>query len=196
LRFRYQLPEQIAGKTGTTQSQADGWFLGYTPDLVAGAWVGGEYPTVRFRTTTLGQGANMALPIYGKFFQKIRNAKHTRSYVETGFNPLTEEQYLAINCMPYLDEAPLPQDSTEQLDDWYKSLENIFDRIGKKPKPKKKIPLPKDRRHKSKKEMEREQKKSQSKEKDRIRKRNEKLKKKKERQKKLKKKLEELFGKN
>lgn len=194
LRFRYQLAEQIAGKTGTTQSQADGWFLGYTPDLVAGAWVGGEYPTVRFRTTTLGQGANMALPIYGKFMQKINQSKKTRHYVEAGFKPLSRNQYAALNCMPYLDEAPLPQDSTEQLDDWYKSLENIFDRIGNK---KNKSPRTSDTqtRPRSRDEVDRDRRQSQTQERDRIKKRNEKLKRKKERQRKLKKKLENLFGK-
>jgi penicillin-binding protein 1A len=55
----------MAGKTGTTQSHADGWFMGMTPDLVTGVWVGAQDPSVRFSTITNGQGANTALPIYG-----------------------------------------------------------------------------------------------------------------------------------
>lgn len=55
----------MAGKTGTTQSHADGWFMGMTPDLVTGVWVGAEDPSVRFSTIANGQGANTALPIYG-----------------------------------------------------------------------------------------------------------------------------------
>jgi len=55
----------MAGKTGTTQGHSDGWFMGMTPDLVTGVWVGAEDPAVRFSTITNGQGANTALPIYG-----------------------------------------------------------------------------------------------------------------------------------
>ena len=71
LRFRYGLTNPIAGKTGTTQNQSDGWFLGITPDLAAGVWVGAEDRGIRFRTITLGQGANTALPIWALFMQRI-----------------------------------------------------------------------------------------------------------------------------
>lgn len=71
LRFRYGLKTEIAGKTGTTQNNADGWFMGLTPDLVAGAWTGGEERSIHFNSTNEGQGASMALPIWGKFFQKV-----------------------------------------------------------------------------------------------------------------------------
>ena len=71
LRYTYGLKNDIAGKTGTTQSQSDGWFMGYTPNLVVGAWVGGITPAVRFRDIDLGQGANMALPICGIFLKKL-----------------------------------------------------------------------------------------------------------------------------
>jgi membrane peptidoglycan carboxypeptidase len=71
LRFKYQIHSDIAGKTGTTQSHADGWFVGYTPNLVFGSWVGGESPAVRFRDLKLGQGANTALPVCGLFLQKL-----------------------------------------------------------------------------------------------------------------------------
>jgi penicillin-binding protein 1A len=68
---KYKLTNPIAGKTGTTQNNADGWFMGLTPDLVAGCWVGGEDRSVHFNSTAEGQGAKMALPIWGKFFQKV-----------------------------------------------------------------------------------------------------------------------------
>ncbi|MEM6726310.1 MAG: transglycosylase domain-containing protein, partial [Bacteroidota bacterium] len=71
LRWKYDLRNDIAGKTGTTQSHADGWFMGFTPQFVGGVWVGGSNPKIRFRTTNLGQGANMALPIWAKFHQKM-----------------------------------------------------------------------------------------------------------------------------
>ena len=71
LRWKYGFTGDIAGKTGTTQSQADGWFIGYTPKLVGGAWVGAEDPKVHFRDISLGQGANMALPIYAYYMKKV-----------------------------------------------------------------------------------------------------------------------------
>jgi penicillin-binding protein 1A len=71
LRFRYDLKGQLGGKTGTTQNHADGWFMGVSPKLVAGVWTGGEDRGIRFASLSLGQGANMALPIYALFMQKI-----------------------------------------------------------------------------------------------------------------------------
>ena len=61
----------MAGKTGTTQNNTDGWFMGLTPDLVTGVWVGAQDPTVRFSTTRLGQGANTGLPIYGFYMKDV-----------------------------------------------------------------------------------------------------------------------------
>jgi penicillin-binding protein 1A len=59
------------GKTGTTQNQSDGWFIGYTPELVAGVWTGANYRSIHFEDITRGQGSNMALPIFGRFFKKV-----------------------------------------------------------------------------------------------------------------------------
>lgn len=61
----------IAGKTGTTQNQSDGWFMGLTPDLVTGVWVGAEDRSVRFRSLQLGMGTNMALPIWAYYMHKV-----------------------------------------------------------------------------------------------------------------------------
>ncbi len=71
LRWRYGLKGEIAGKTGTTNDQSDGWFIGYTPTITAGAWVGAEDRQVHFRSLALGSGANMALPIWGIFMTKV-----------------------------------------------------------------------------------------------------------------------------
>ncbi|MFN8863123.1 MAG: penicillin-binding protein 1A [Flavobacteriales bacterium] len=65
------IPYPIAGKTGTTQNNTDGWFIGLTPDLVTGVWVGAQDPTVRFNSTALGQGANTGLPIWGYYMNKV-----------------------------------------------------------------------------------------------------------------------------
>ncbi|WKN43535.1 penicillin-binding protein 1A [Tunicatimonas pelagia] len=84
IRYRYGIKNDMIGKTGTTQSHADGWFIGATPKLVAGAWVGGDNRLVRFRNISLGQGANTALPIWANFmksftedatFKKLRYAR-------------------------------------------------------------------------------------------------------------------------
>ncbi|MCB9230736.1 MAG: transglycosylase domain-containing protein [Bacteroidia bacterium] len=71
LRSRYGFENQMGGKTGTTQNHSDGWFMGITPNLVAGTWVGCAEREVRFPTITYGQGARMALPIYALFMQKV-----------------------------------------------------------------------------------------------------------------------------
>jgi len=71
LRFRYKMNYPMAGKTGTTDNNSDGWFMGLTPDLVSGVWVGAEDRSVHFRSTHLGQGANMALPIWALYMQKV-----------------------------------------------------------------------------------------------------------------------------
>lgn len=71
LRSKYQLKGEIAGKTGTTNDNADGWFIGYTPSLTAGIWVGAEDRQVHFQALALGSGSNMALPIWGIFMRKV-----------------------------------------------------------------------------------------------------------------------------
>ena len=71
LRLRYGLKGEIAGKTGTTNDNSDGWFIGYTPSITAGVWVGAEDRYVHFANTNLGQGANMALPIWGIWMKKV-----------------------------------------------------------------------------------------------------------------------------
>lgn len=67
----YNLTAQTGGKTGTTNSNSDGWFMGFTPQLVAGAWVGGEERFIHFNNGAIGQGASAALPIYGSFMKKV-----------------------------------------------------------------------------------------------------------------------------
>ena len=65
----------MGGKTGTTQNNSDGWFMGFTPSLVSGVWVGGEDRSIHFDRMSEGQGASMALPIYGLYMQKFMPTK-------------------------------------------------------------------------------------------------------------------------
>ncbi|MBK7869492.1 MAG: hypothetical protein IPJ74_01830 [Saprospiraceae bacterium] len=98
LRYRYKFTNEIAGKTGTSQNHSDGWFVGYTPTLVSGTWVGGESPAVRFRDLSLGQGANMALPIYALFLQKLQKDKDYEPLFAAKFPEPSEEVKDALNC--------------------------------------------------------------------------------------------------
>ncbi len=87
LRYRYKIFNDAAGKTGTTNNQADAWFIGYTPQLLAGVWVGCDDRIFRFRTEKLGQGAAAALPIWAHFMKRV--------YADpaTGINP--EQKFVA-----------------------------------------------------------------------------------------------------
>ena len=71
LRYRYNLEGQIGAKTGTTNNNSDGWFIGFTPQLVSGCWVGGEDRDIHFGSMNMGQGATMALPIWAIFMKKL-----------------------------------------------------------------------------------------------------------------------------
>lgn len=86
LRTRYGIRGAVTGKTGTTQNQQDGWFMGCTPTWVAGAWVGANYPYIHFSSIINGQGANTALPIWAKFYKKIENDSELKSYVNQQFD--------------------------------------------------------------------------------------------------------------
>ncbi len=70
-RAPFALTAQMGGKTGTTNFNADGWFMGFTPELVSGVWVGGDERYIHFNNMAQGQGASMALPIYGKYMKKV-----------------------------------------------------------------------------------------------------------------------------
>jgi penicillin-binding protein 1A len=71
LRFRYNLKAEMGGKTGTTNNNSDAWFMGVTPRLVSGCWVGGEDRDIHFNSMSMGQGATMALPIFAYYMKKI-----------------------------------------------------------------------------------------------------------------------------
>lgn len=93
IRFRYGIKADMGGKTGTTNDNSDGWFMAFTPELVAGTWVGGEERSICFDRMAMGQGASMALPIYAQFIKKVY-ADPTLPYTEEprfeypeGFDP-------------------------------------------------------------------------------------------------------------
>lgn len=109
IRFRYNMKEPLAGKTGTSQNHSDGWFIGYTPRIVAGAWVGAESPAVRFRNLSLGQGANTALPIVASFIQKLSANEAYAALSNTPFPEPSEPVKDALNCLDKLSPQPKEQ---------------------------------------------------------------------------------------
>ncbi len=120
LRFTYHFTGQIGGKTGTTQNQSDGWFMGVTPNLVSGVWVGGEDRDIHFDGIHLGQGANMALPIWALYMQKVyANQKLSYSQDDTFEKPLNFT--LNLDC----DDADNNQGDNNS-DDFNNSEEEIF----------------------------------------------------------------------
>jgi len=111
LRGRYGLSNPIAGKTGTTQNNSDGWFMGLTPDLVTGVWVGCEDRAAHFRSTALGQGANTALPIWGLYMKKIYADKTLREEVGKGDFVKPAKLSVEINCNEYQQKKMLQTES-------------------------------------------------------------------------------------
>ncbi len=99
LRYRYGFKNPIAGKTGTTQRNADGWFIGLTPDLVTGVWVGCEDIQIHFRSTGLGQGANTALPIWAYYMKEVYNDKSLN--ISQGDFDKPENIETELNCAKY-----------------------------------------------------------------------------------------------
>jgi len=98
LRNTYGLQNDIAGKTGTTQSNKDGWFVGLTPKLLAVTWVGSDDHRIGFRNTGIGQGANSALPIFALFLQKINEDPDFSAISNAKFGYPSAEVVALMDC--------------------------------------------------------------------------------------------------
>ncbi|MBK9017379.1 MAG: hypothetical protein IPM82_26850 [Saprospiraceae bacterium] len=94
LRSQFTLNVPVAGKTGTSNDNRDGWFIGFTPDICFGAWVGGEHPQVRFSETRLGQGSSTAMPICTNFLNQVYGSKQ---YVKWGKNTFPEMDTITLD---------------------------------------------------------------------------------------------------
>lgn len=113
-RAPYNITAVMGGKTGTTNYNADGWFMGFTPNLVSGVWVGGDERYIHFNRMAQGQGAAMALPIYGLYMKKVY-ADKSLPYSQTlqfpeppaGFSPCYKESY---------GDAPVAETPVEAID--------------------------------------------------------------------------------
>ncbi|HFX18025.1 MAG TPA: penicillin-binding protein, partial [Flavobacteriales bacterium] len=107
--YPYNFTNEIAGKTGTTQNQSDGWFMGMVPNLTTGVWVGAEDRAVHFKSVKYGQGATMALPIWGTYMKMNYENK------DLGISKASFEKpaHISIN----LDCDKKPKNNPEQKDD-------------------------------------------------------------------------------
>jgi penicillin-binding protein 1A len=100
LRYKYGLNNPIGGKTGTTNDNSDGWFMGITPQLVAGIWTGCEDRAIHFRSTNLGEGANTALPIFALFIKKVY-ADETLGIKKGDFEKPEGGSAITLDCDQY-----------------------------------------------------------------------------------------------
>lgn len=111
LRFRYGLDGPMGGKTGTTQNNSDGWFIGIVPQLTTGIWVGNEDRAVHFKSMTEGQGASLALPIFAFYMQKVYENKEL-GITKKDWEKPKEELDVELDCSKYED-----QDNSKQIID-------------------------------------------------------------------------------
>ncbi|WP_127023116.1 penicillin-binding protein 1A [Flagellimonas beolgyonensis] len=112
--YPYELNNPIAGKTGTTQNQSDGWFMGMVPNLVTGVWVGGEERSIHFSSITYGQGAAMALPIWALYMKKNYANQELGVSKEEFVAP--EEMTINIDCSKQQEDEIDTEDDLDDLD--------------------------------------------------------------------------------
>lgn len=110
LRSRYHLNNALAGKTGTTQSMADGWFIGMIPALVIGVWVGGDSPVVRFQSSGYGYGSSSALPVFAGIVTRMNADREMRKYISGDFD-LPEDVILSLACEDFTLRKGLRQNA-------------------------------------------------------------------------------------
>ncbi|MEL7268457.1 MAG: transglycosylase domain-containing protein [Bacteroidota bacterium] len=113
--YPYELTNPIAGKTGTTQNQSDGWFMGMVPNLVTGVWVGGEDRSIHFRSLRYGQGASMALPIWG-MYMKMNYQDESLGISKAAFEE-PEDLSINVDCTKIREEIGKKLDTEDDIDD-------------------------------------------------------------------------------
>jgi penicillin-binding protein 1A len=146
LRSIWKFDGDFVGKTGTTQNNTDAWFIGMSPRLIAGVWVGGDNPVVRFKSTTYGQGAYSALPVFANFFQYLyEDDKY--SYLERDTFNIPDSITISLDCNDF-DEHAAPRIFylfDKEDSDIEEFIKRIFKRKRKKEKEERKRQREKDR---------------------------------------------------
>lgn len=112
LRSKYGLDMPLAGKTGTTQSNSDAWFIGFTPEIVVGAWVGFEQPSVHFASNATGAGATAALPLVGGFMKQVYRDRSLRVPKTDFYLPSDSTFMVPMDCSAVKDSATGKEAST------------------------------------------------------------------------------------
>ncbi|GAA4281526.1 transglycosylase domain-containing protein [Gaetbulibacter aestuarii] len=105
LRSTYQFKNDIAGKTGTTQDNKDGWFVGILPQLVTVIWVGNDNQQIGFSNTAIGQGANSALPIFANYLRALNKDAHYNSLTKSSFETPSDKVTRSLDCPPTKKES-------------------------------------------------------------------------------------------
>lgn len=118
LRLTYGLTLPLAGKTGTTQDQADGWFAAFNPGLVCAVWVGAELPVVHFRSLTIGSGSRSAMPVFARLMQDGLKDPNLAGRLKTPFPPIPDYIKASLDCPPFLPEMPAFTDDGGGLLQW------------------------------------------------------------------------------
>lgn len=115
----YARDTEFGGKTGTSNNHSDAWFVGVSPNLVGGAWVGGEYRCIHFRTGALGQGSRTALPIFGYFIEKVLADPTFKRYHGKFGKPTDDISYNDYNCMGVIHQRQEEEvnDSTDEFEE-------------------------------------------------------------------------------
>ena len=98
VRWKYGLKLPVAGKTGTTQNHSDAWFMGITPTLASGVWVGGELRSIHFNSMRLGQGANAALPVWSIYMRNILQDSAALHFPQDDFECPPELEGVNLDC--------------------------------------------------------------------------------------------------
>jgi penicillin-binding protein 1A len=115
LRGRYGLTNPIGGKTGTTQNNSDGWFIGVTPQLVTGVWTGCEDPDIHFRSTYLGEGANSALPIFAGYMKRVYANPSLGIKRSVDFEAPKAPLTITLDCSAYKQQQPGNTETEKKL---------------------------------------------------------------------------------
>ncbi|MFC4721080.1 transglycosylase domain-containing protein [Geojedonia litorea] len=134
LRTSYKLNNNIAGKTGTTQDNKDGWFAAIMPNLVTVVWVGNDNQQIGFSSTSIGQGANSALPIFAKYLQKLNNDSKFRTITHAEFETPRDDVLNNLDCEQSKKESFLERlfRSDSDSKEFRKKRKGIFDWLKKK----------------------------------------------------------------
>lgn len=128
VRTEFGIRGTLMGKTGTTQDQADGWFVGFNPKLVTGVWVGTDHPGIHFRSLSRGQASRTALPIFGSYTIRVYKDGNFKNIRRATYPTPPEMVTALLECPPYLPEMPIVgyEDApVDQMVEWNRTIESM-----------------------------------------------------------------------